>query len=176
VKILGEVNMMSLFNRWRGKGFSRPDRSEAGASLAEVVVMTPMLLLILFGMTDLGRWAFLAIEVSSAARAGAQYGGQNRGTALDSSGIQTAARNDVSLDPLICATCTHPLTVSSSASCACSSNLAVPVSCNLSSCSTSQLIPILTVTTSASYTPWILYGVFTSAVTVNGQAVVLEGQ
>jgi len=160
--------MMSLFNRWRRKGFSRPDRSEAGASLAEVVVMTPMLLLILFGVTDLGRWAFLAIEVSGAARAGAQYGGQNRGTALDTAGIRAAAQNDVPDIP--------GLTTTPTTSCWCSSSPGTTVSCNLSSCSTSQLIPILTVTTSASNTPWILYGVFTSAVTVNGQAVVLEGQ
>jgi hypothetical protein len=161
--------MMSLFNRRRGKGFSRPARSEAGASLAEVAVLTPVLLLVLFGTTDLGRWAFMAIEVSSAARAGAQYGGQNRGTALDTSGIQTAAQNDVPDIPGLVTTPTI--------ACACSSALGTPVSCSLSSCTgTSQLIPILTVQTSITYTPWILYGVFTSAVTIHGQAVVLEGQ
>jgi hypothetical protein len=148
----------------------RPAEREAGGSLIEVVLLIPALLVILFGMTDLCRWAFLAIEVSSAARAGAQYGAQNRGTALDSAGITTAAQNDV---PDI-----SGLSVTPATSCWCSSSPGTTVSCSLSSCTgTSQLIPILKVNTSLTYTPWILYGWWASqSITISGQAVVLQGQ
>jgi Flp pilus assembly protein TadG len=165
--------MKSLFNHWRAKGFLRPAR-EAGASIVEVALLIPLLMVILFGMIDLGRWVFLAIEVSSAARAGAQYGGQNRGTALDTTGIQTAAQNDV---PDI-----SGLHVASSTStCWCSLTPGTPVSCSISSCPASgtmpnELIPLLQVTTSTSYSPWIAYPPFKSAVTITGQAVVPQGQ
>jgi Flp pilus assembly protein TadG len=161
--------MKSLFNHWRAKGFLRPAR-EAGASIVEVALLIPLLMVILFGMIDLGRWVFLAIEVSSAARAGAQYGGQNRGTALDTTGIQTAAQNDV---PDI-----SGLHVASSTStCWCSSAPGTAVSCSIGSCTgASQLIPLLQVTTSTSYSPWIAYPPFKSAVTITGQAVVPQGQ
>lgn len=160
---------MSLFNRRRPMGFLRPNRQEAGSSLIEVALLIPVLTLILFGMVDLGRYVFLGIEVSSAARAGAQYGGQNRGTALDTSGIQTAAQNDVPDIP--------SLAVTSSTFCWCSSSPGSNVACVLSSCSgTSNLIPLLQVNTSMTYTPWLLYGVFTSGISITGQAQVPQGQ
>jgi Flp pilus assembly protein TadG len=166
--------MMSLFNRRRPKGLLRPLGPEAGSSTMEVVLLSPVLFLILFATLDLGRWAFLAIEVSSAARAGAQYGGQNRGTALDTSGIQTAAQNDVLPD------IRSSLTVTPSTLCWCSNNPGSAVACNLSSCTagntTNNLIPLLKVNTSYTYTPWMLYGPFTTSVTITGQAVVPQGQ
>lgn len=166
MKILSEFNMTTLFNS------RRPMGPQAGSSLLEVVLLSPVLILLLFGMIDLGRWAFLAIEVSSAARAGAQYGGQNRGTALDTAGIQTAAQNDVPDIPGLAVT-------SSATSCWCSNNPGSVVSCSLtgSGCPTgSILIPLLQVNTSTTYSPWILYGVFTSSVTIQGKAIVPQGQ
>ena len=162
--------MKSRFDRQRVKGFLRTAGPVAGGSLVEVALLFPVLMLILFGAIDLGRWVFLATEVSSAARAGAQYGGQNRGTALDSAGIQTAAQNDV---PDI-----SGLTVTSSTSlCWCSSAPGTSVSCSLSSCTgTSQLIPLLQVNTSTSYSPWFAYPPFTKTITIKGQAVVPQGQ
>jgi TadE-like protein len=162
--------MTSLFNSCRPKVLLRPTSSQAGGSVLEVALLCPVMTLILFGMIDLGRWVFLTIEVASSARAGAQYGGQNRGTALDTSGIQTAAQNDVPDIPSLTVT-------SSTSSCWCSSSPGTNVSCNLSSCTGgSQLIPLLQVNTSTSYNPWILYGVFTTAVTITGQVVVPQGQ
>ena len=164
--------MMSRFNRKRAKGFLRAVRPQAGASVVEVALLTPLVLLLFFGMVDLGRWVFLALEVSSAARAGAQYGGQNRGTALDTAGIQTAAKNDVPDIPGLAVT-------SSSSTCWCSANpLATQSSCSLSTCTgaTNEMIPLLQVNTTATYSPWIPYPPFNKTFTIKGHAIVPQGQ
>jgi len=163
---------MSRFNRKRAKGFPRPARPEAGASVVEVALLTPLVLLLFFGMVDLGRWVFLALEVSSAARAGAQYGGQNRGTAVDTAGITTAAKNDVPDIPGLA------VTVSSS-TCWCSAAPGTTLSsCSLSSCTgaTNEMIPLLQVNTTATYSPWIPYPPFNKTFTIKGQAIVPQGQ
>ena len=69
-------------------------RSTAGSALVEMVLIAPLLLLLLIGMIEAGRAGDFAIKVASAARAGVQYGAQNRTTAIDTSGMQTAATND----------------------------------------------------------------------------------
>jgi Flp pilus assembly protein TadG len=172
------VQMTSLFNRWR-LAAGRPvqaTRSESGASVVEIALLSPLLILILFGMLDLARWVYLAIEVSDAARAGAQYGAQNFVTAADSTGIATAATNDV---PYITG-----LTVQSSApsggltqECWCSSAPGTNVSCTLSSCSgSSQLILLLQVNTSMTYTPWFMYLPFNKTFTVSGKAIMPVGE
>jgi Flp pilus assembly protein TadG len=73
-----------------------PLRLESGQSLVEVALLTPMLLLLLMGIIELGRYAYLAILVGNAARAGAAYGAQNQITADDPTGtnITAAACND----------------------------------------------------------------------------------
>ena len=164
--------MMSRFNRKRAKGFLRAVRPQAGASVVEVALLTPLVLLLFFGMVDLGRWVFLALEVSSAARAGAQYGGQNRGTALDTAGIQTAAKNDVPDIPGLTVT-------SSSSTCWCSAAPGTTLSsCSLSTCTgtTNEMIPLLQVNTTATYSPWIPYPPFNKTFTIKGHAIVPQGQ
>jgi Flp pilus assembly protein TadG len=54
----------------------------------------PILLLLLVGIIEIGRFAYYSILVANAARAGAQYGAQSLATAADSPGISTAAKND----------------------------------------------------------------------------------
>jgi Flp pilus assembly protein TadG len=92
-------------------------RSESGQSLAELALMTPLLVLMLIGVIELGRYAQIAILVGNAARAGAAYGAQSLAQSADKTGIQTSADNDfqnsgqnVSL-----------LTVNSSFTCGCDS-------------------------------------------------------
>lgn len=67
---------------------------ERGQSLAEIAVILPLLLLLLLGIIEIGRYAALSVLVANAARAGVQYGAQNLATAGNTSGIQTAALND----------------------------------------------------------------------------------
>ena len=49
---------------------------EEGSSLVEVALVLPMMLLLLVGSVDFGRGYYAAMEVSSAANAGACYGVQ----------------------------------------------------------------------------------------------------
>ena len=85
-------------------------QSERGQSLLEVALALPILLLLLLGIIEVGRYAQLAILVSDAARAGAIYGAQSVatagqiGNAADQgqqneppNGIEVAAQTDANL-------------------------------------------------------------------------------
>lgn len=65
-----------------------------GTSILEFALLLPILVLLLLGIIDIGRYADAAIVVASAARAGAQYGAQNLITAADQTGIANAAQLD----------------------------------------------------------------------------------
>jgi Flp pilus assembly protein TadG len=79
--------------RWSSRGSAAEGR-ERGQSLVELAFVVPLLLLLLVGIVEIGRFAFYSILVSNAARAGAQYGAQSLAAAADSPGISTAAKND----------------------------------------------------------------------------------
>ena len=68
--------------------------ADAGSALAELVIITPLLLILLIGLIDVGRLGDYAIRVGNAARAGVQYGAQNEATAGDTQGMQNAANAD----------------------------------------------------------------------------------
>jgi Flp pilus assembly protein TadG len=94
-------------------------RSQSGQSLVEVALLTPLLLALLIGGIELGRYAYIAILVGNAARAGTAYGAQS---IPDSTcpppapcGIQTAANNDFQNNGQTVSN----LTVTSSNSCGC---------------------------------------------------------
>jgi Flp pilus assembly protein TadG len=69
-------------------------RSERGQSLIEVALLTPLLLSLMVGTIEMGRYAYLSILVGNAARAGAAYGAQSLALSVDTAGIQAAATND----------------------------------------------------------------------------------
>lgn len=85
--------------------------ADRGQSLVELALVTPLLLLLLVGIIEIGRFAYYSILVSNAARAGAQYGAQGLATAADGAGIRTAASNDAGV---------AGLSVSSLQQCGCS--------------------------------------------------------
>lgn len=68
-----------------------PDR---GQSVVELALILPLILLLLVGVIEIGRFAYYSILVASAARAGAQYGAQSLTTAADQTGISNAGQND----------------------------------------------------------------------------------
>jgi Flp pilus assembly protein TadG len=70
------------------------EKGERGQSLVELAFVLPVLLLLLVGIIEIGRFAYYSILVSNAARAGAQYGAQSLATAKDVAGIRAAANND----------------------------------------------------------------------------------
>jgi Flp pilus assembly protein TadG len=65
-----------------------------GQTVLELALLLPLMLLLLVGLIEIGRFAYFDILVSNAARAGAQYGAQSLIQAADINGIKTAAQND----------------------------------------------------------------------------------
>ena len=72
----------------------RKNRGQRGQSLLEVAFVVPVLLLLMVGLIEIGRFAYYSVLVSNAAHAGAQYGAQSLITSGDVNGIQQAAKND----------------------------------------------------------------------------------
>ena len=69
-------------------------RSQRGSAAVEFAVVLPMLVLLLIGLIDVGRYTYYGILAQHAARAGLQYGAQTSLTAQDNTGIQNAALAD----------------------------------------------------------------------------------
>jgi len=92
-----------------------PPVRERGQSLVELAFVLPVLLLLLVGIIEIGRFAYYSILVANAARAGAQYGAQSLATAADTTGISNAGINDA---PGI--TAPNTLTITSTQNCGCS--------------------------------------------------------
>lgn len=69
-------------------------RSQSGQALLEAALVTPLLLALLVGTIELGRYAYIGILVGNAARAGVAYGSEGLANSADATGIKTAAEND----------------------------------------------------------------------------------
>ena len=67
---------------------------QSGQSFVEFAIVLPLLILLLFGVIEIGRYAYMGILVGNAARAGVAYGAQTHITAGDPIGITAAADND----------------------------------------------------------------------------------
>jgi len=63
--------------------------------MVELAIALPILLLLTLGVIEFGRAAYYGIEVSDAARAGAQYGAQGLAYSANSNNITQAALNSV---------------------------------------------------------------------------------
>ena len=63
--------------------------------MVEFAVVLPLLLVVMLGMIDFGRATFEAVEVESAAHAGAAYGARSKGLAADKQGIEKAVLDDM---------------------------------------------------------------------------------
>lgn len=151
----------------KGLGSLETDRGgESGQSLVETAFLVPLLVLVLMGAVEFGRVAYEAIEVSNAAKAAVQYGAQNRTTASDSAGMQTAASNDA---PNV-----GGLATSVSTACTCANTQYVPTSCSdNTTCSSNGTVNevTLTVSTSATFKPIIHCPGLPNSITLHGQAV-----
>src|SRR5579871_6183987 len=82
------------FERFDGRGCASRVRGWRGQTVVEVALLLPLLLFLLVGLIEVGRYAYFDILISNAARAGAQYGAQSLIQAADVAGIRTAAQND----------------------------------------------------------------------------------
>jgi Flp pilus assembly protein TadG len=142
-----------VIGRWSAR-FAALTCPEAGASLLETALLTPMLLLLILAVIDVGRLAYMCIEVSNAARAAASYGAQNHITATDSTGMVQAAKNDAPDLTGLTAVATHFTVCSNSYTAAGIGPIVSPV---LSSCPGARLLVYVQVSTSATYAPWFPY-------------------
>jgi Flp pilus assembly protein TadG len=138
-----------------------PRGSEDGQAMLEFALLSPLLVLILLGALELARVAFAAIEVSNAAKAAVQYGGQNHTTAADQAGMLAAAQQDAyDLTGLT-------LTLGPK-SCVCSDGSAS--TCLPTDCASSYIEQTLTVTTQAIFDPLIHLPGLPQTFTLNGYA------
>lgn len=70
-------------------------RDNLGSAVVELALTTPLFTLLILGAAELGRVAYFAIEVESAARAGASYGSVNISNATNyQTSVKQAALND----------------------------------------------------------------------------------
>jgi len=129
----------------------RSTRSEKGSALVELAVCLPLLALILVGTADFARVFYTTIQLTNAARAGAQFGAAGVTQSGDVAGMQTTAMTAINF--------TSPgITATASRSCGCATDPGVfsgPVSCTAPisvACSAGQhRVMTVTVTTSKAF-------------------------
>lgn len=89
--------------------FKRPSDSR-GQALVEFAFAFPILILLIFGLLDLGRAVYAQHQISEAAREGARYGSVQARSATDIAGIEAYAEARISGIPGVTATaaCIRP--------------------------------------------------------------------
>lgn len=83
-------------------GLRRTSRDERGASLVEFAVILPMLMLVLFGVLEFGRYVALVHAVETGSRTAARYAATTGGTTphyVDCDGIRAVVRDTVLISP-----------------------------------------------------------------------------
>lgn len=147
--------------------FTRPStpHEQSGQSIAEVAMLTPLVLLLLLGTIEIGRFAYYGIEVANAARAGVQYGAQSLADSKDASGIQLAAQNDAQNIP--------GLGVTSTNHCACSDDPSDYLGCpvNPRNCASGHPLVFLEVNTTGTFQSIFHYPGLPPSLTIHGQAI-----
>jgi Flp pilus assembly protein TadG len=134
----------------RRSGLWRKTASQSGQTLLEVALLTPLLLLLLLGVIEMGRYAYMGILVGNAAHAGAMYGSESVNNSADTPGITTAADNDFD-------TATYgPLTVNPSTSCGCDSGGTVSGLTNACSTTANPALPTTIAACSAGGGHWVI--------------------
>ncbi len=147
-------------------------QTPSGQSLLEVALLTPMLLALLLGAIELGRYAYM--------RAGAAYGAQNLGLSVDIPGIQTAANNDFQNNGQNIS----KLSVNASTVCGCDSNGTVTLSSSCTTatdstagtCNSGHWVVMVSVTASGTFNPLFNYPGIPKLPTVSNTATLRVAQ
>lgn len=143
------------------------DPAESGQSLVEVALILPFVLLLLMGVIEIGRYAYIGILVGNAARAGAAYGSQSLAQSVDTTGITTAADNDFTNNGQNVSS----LNVTSSVACGCdSAGTVAPAACNgagAGTCAAGHWTVTLTVTASGTFNPLFKYPGISNSITIS---------
>jgi Flp pilus assembly protein TadG len=140
---------------------------EDGQSLVELALVAPLFILLLLGSAEFARFAWAAVLTSSAARAGAAFGAQNPGNAVNTGGIQLAAASDsINLSGL---------TTTSTVLCVCSNGTSIPsCSSSLTYCpAPATIINYVQVNTTSTVTPLGHYPGLPTSFTATGQSIMV---
>jgi Flp pilus assembly protein TadG len=138
---------------------------EQGSTLLEVALITPVLALLMVGAVDFGRGYYVAMEVSSAAEAGALYGVQNT---TDTSGMAAAATLDAKDVP--------GLGVNASYGCECSDGSNAVANCTSTPSCPANVVKYVEVDTTATYSPILEYPGVPSSFALTGKGRMRAGQ
>jgi Flp pilus assembly protein TadG len=148
---------------------SRKMRKQSGQSLVEFAFLAPIILLLLVGVIEVGRFAYLSILVASAARAGVQYGAQSLADASDDAGMQAAALSDAQNIPGLTVTmATH--------FCACSDSPSTQVSCPATCGTGNHALVYVRVQTNGAFSSLFHYPGLPASFPVSGNAVMRVAQ
>lgn len=142
---------------------------EDGQALIELYFSLALMVILLIGAVEFGKLAYMAIEISDAAKAAAQYGSQSLVTGADTTGIQLVAQRNA---PEVNAFCSN-FTITPSTTCACvtGGTAGSTVACS-STCTLGYLGHFLTVYTTASCNPGVhLPGTPRGGITLRGRAI-----
>lgn len=137
-------------------------RGESGQALVELALVLPVFVLLLIGSAEFARLAYASIEVANAARAGIQYGAQNRSTSVDLTGMEAAAVQD--------AANVTALQASAANFCVCGSGGPINCASAQSSCN-GRILDYVQVNTSATVDPLFHCPGLPKTFTMYGQAV-----
>lgn len=137
-------------------------RGESGSSLIELALIVPVFTTILVGSVEVARFAYASIEVTNAARAGAEYGAQTHNTAVDTTGMQNAA---TAAGPNV-----NNMQATASTFCTCSDGVSITCANAGTSC-TARINEYVQVNTSASVTSLFHIPGVPTTVTLKGVAV-----
>ena len=148
-------------------------RGDAGNSLVEVSLLVSFFgVPLLLGVTEVGRIAYSAIEVSNAARAGAAFASESVSTSTDTTDTKQAALNEASD--------ITGMTVTQSTVCVCSSAPGTTVTCSSSATTCSpapnHAIQFVQVNTSLTINPIFHMPSLPSSITLKGQETMRVGQ
>jgi Flp pilus assembly protein TadG len=154
--------------------------SPSGQSLLEVALLTPMLLALLIGAIELGRYAYISILVGNAARAGAAYGAQSLALSVDLAGITTAADNDFQNNGQNISTLTVSPPVTS---CGCDSNGTITgavcgtnANSTAGTCGSGHWVVMVSVTASGTFNSFFNYPGIPSPLIVSNTATLRVAQ
>lgn len=140
--------------------------SDSAQAIVELAFVLPVASFLLVGTIEIGRLANTSIILDQAARAGVQYGAQNRVKASDNDGMAQAARADASG--------IADLTVTPSHFCACSDGSTS--TCQPTDCSGSRIIEYVKVNTQATMHTLFPYPSIPRTFTVKGQDIMRVSQ
>jgi Flp pilus assembly protein TadG len=139
--------------------------------MAEFALMLPLLIVLLLGVIEFGRFTYFSIVVGNAAHAGAEYGAQSQTNGGDIAGMEAAATADgqnniANITPLASQVCacwnnaTSTSTPSTPTAAACGQT-----------CTTGQRVVYAQVHTTGTYSPLFTYPGLPSTFTVSAQAI-----